>query len=70
MTFSFSCLFKKKKDRVKPRLITAERHGIDPNQLSRQVKSILSHLNTQGYQAYIVGGGVRDLLVGQDPQRF
>jgi poly(A) polymerase len=44
---------------------TVSRAGIDPNALK-----VLHRLNRAGYTAYLVGGGVRDLLLGRTPKDF
>ena len=41
------------------------RRDIDPDALK-----VLYHLSRQGYTAYLVGGGVRDLLLGRRPKDF
>ena len=35
--------------------------------LPQYTKSILNALNAAGYEAYVVGGAVRDLLLGREP---
>ena len=35
--------------------------------LPTYTKSILQALNEAGYEAYVVGGAVRDLLLGREP---
>ena len=44
---------------------TVSRTLIDPNALK-----VLNRLNQAGYTAYLVGGGVRDLLLGRKPKDF
>ena len=39
--------------------------GVDPDALK-----VLRRLSQHGYQAYLVGGGVRDLLLGKSPKDF
>ena len=39
---------------------TISRRNIDPDALK-----VLYHLSNHGYTAYLVGGGVRDLLLGR-----
>lgn len=36
--------------------------------LPEQVKWIIDELNRQGYEAYAVGGCVRDAILGREPQ--
>ena len=44
---------------------TISRVGIDPDALK-----ILYRLNSAGFKGYVVGGGVRDLLLGKKPKDF
>ena len=39
-------------------------------QLPHYTKSILQALNAAGYEAYVVGGAARDLLLGRKPDDF
>ena len=39
-------------------------------QLPEQVKFIISELNKNGYEGYIVGGCVRDYLMGIPPHDY
>jgi poly(A) polymerase len=50
--------------------ITAEQHGIDPDLLDDHAVRVVSTLQGAGFQAYVVGGAVRDLLVGRRPKDF
>ncbi|WP_432763224.1 polynucleotide adenylyltransferase PcnB [Echinimonas agarilytica] len=45
-------------------------HGISRQQLSPSALKVMYRLNKQGFEAYLVGGGVRDLLLGQQPKDF
>lgn len=49
---------------------TQEKHGIDRRNVSRHAIKVCEVLQQQGYQAYIVGGAVRDLIVGLEPKDF
>lgn len=53
-----------------PRVLTKEEHGIDPKLVSWEAKRTCELLQRKGYQAYIVGGAVRDLLLGVTPKDF
>ena len=44
--------------------------GIDPNLIDRRAKSVLGQLRSAGFEAWIVGGAVRDLLLGRQPKDF
>ena len=45
-------------------------HGIDPNLVDRRAIDVVETLQDAGYEAYIVGGAVRDLLLGLRPKDF
>ncbi len=47
-----------------------ERHNIDRRNVSRHAIKVCEVLQSKGYQAYIVGGAVRDLIVGIEPKDF
>lgn len=49
---------------------TAAEHGIDPARIDADAVKIVRRLNSRGHEAYIVGGAVRDLLVGTTPKDF
>ncbi|HEX6929291.1 MAG TPA: polynucleotide adenylyltransferase PcnB [Gammaproteobacteria bacterium] len=45
-------------------------HNVSRQQISPNALKVLYRLNNAGYQAYLVGGGVRDLLLGREPKDF
>ena len=45
-------------------------HGIDPNLVDRRAVDVVQTLRSEGYEAYVVGGAVRDLLLGLRPKDF
>ena len=45
-------------------------HGISRNLIDLDARKICSRLKVQGHQAFIVGGAVRDLLLGRSPKDF
>lgn len=49
---------------------TAEEHGIDPRSLDGDAVKVVRRLQRHGFDAYIVGGAVRDLLLGAHPKDF
>lgn len=53
-----------------PRLIPRGEHGISRAQISEYALKVLYRLNQAGHEAYLVGGGVRDLLLGHEPKDF
>ena len=45
-------------------------HGIDPTLVDKRAIDVVHTLKDAGFEAYIVGGAVRDLLVGLRPKDF
>ncbi|MEM7542761.1 MAG: polynucleotide adenylyltransferase PcnB [Pseudomonadota bacterium] len=45
-------------------------HGISRKQISEGALKVLYRLSNAGFGAYLVGGSVRDLLIGQRPKDF
>ncbi|MFW0079749.1 MAG: polynucleotide adenylyltransferase PcnB [Coxiella endosymbiont of Haemaphysalis qinghaiensis] len=63
------CLFRSgKKDR--PQIINRKHHSISHDDISPNALKVLYRLNNAGYEAYLVGGGVRDMLLGFHPKDF
>jgi poly(A) polymerase len=52
------------------RVIAASTHGIDPQWVDERAWTVVRTLQERGYTAYIVGGAVRDLLLGLKPKDF
>lgn len=50
--------------------VPAAVHGINPQLLDRRAIDVVEALQDAGYEAYIVGGAVRDLLLGLRPKDF
>jgi len=50
--------------------VTVDRHGIDPTLVDERARNVVSTLQGAGFEAYIVGGAVRDLMVGLAPKDF
>jgi poly(A) polymerase len=55
---------------VQPRYLTADEHHIEHSQIDRDALYVISKLRHAGHQAYLVGGGVRDLLLHRVPKDF
>ncbi|GAB1264699.1 polynucleotide adenylyltransferase PcnB [Aurantivibrio infirmus] len=53
-----------------PNLLSASDLGVHSYQVSSSALQIIEQLEKAGYQAYLVGGGVRDLLVEGRPKDF
>ena len=51
-------------------VIPREQHSISRKDISENALKVLYRLNKAGYEAYLVGGGVRDLLLGKKPKDF
>ena len=51
-------------------IYTKEEHRIPAEKIDKDAYSVVSHLRECGYDAYIVGGAVRDLIVGRTPKDF
>jgi poly(A) polymerase len=47
-----------------------QEHGISRKDISENALKVLYRLNKGGYDAYLVGGGVRDLLLHKQPKDF
>ncbi|MDR6216255.1 polynucleotide adenylyltransferase PcnB [Paracidovorax wautersii] len=50
--------------------VPASVHGINPDLVDRRASDVVRTLKQAGYEAYIVGGAVRDLLLGLKPKDF
>ncbi len=50
--------------------IAAAEHGINPALLDANALRVVKTLQEAGYEAFVVGGAVRDLLVGLKPKDF
>ncbi|WP_276642650.1 polynucleotide adenylyltransferase PcnB [Siccibacter turicensis] len=51
-------------------IVPREQHAISRKDISENALKVLYRLNKAGYEAYLVGGGVRDLLLGKKPKDF
>ncbi|MYM23466.1 polynucleotide adenylyltransferase PcnB [Duganella sp. FT135W] len=58
------------RDANTPVVLGPEGHGIDPRLLSNNAVRVTSTLQEAGYEAFVVGGAVRDLLLGVKPKDF
>lgn len=48
----------------------ADNHGLYPDAISNGARDVVEKLSAAGYQAYVVGGCVRDALLDQHPKDF
>jgi poly(A) polymerase len=53
-----------------PRIIPRAEHGISRKNISNGALRVLYRLHESGYKAFLVGGAVRDLLLGGHPKDF
>ena len=55
---------------MKPEIFSAEKFKFKADAMSKNALSIISRLQSKKFKAYIVGGGIRDLIEGLDPKDF
>lgn len=53
-----------------PDIIHRNEHSISRKEISEHALKVLYRLKKAGYESYLVGGGVRDLLLGLHPKDF
>ncbi len=68
--FSFLKKISKTKKPEEVRKITRSQHGISRKNLSSNALKVLYRLHNADFQAYLVGGCVRDMLLGREPKDF
>jgi len=52
------------------KFVTRDQHCISRKNISPSALKVLYKLDSEGFQAFLVGGGVRDLLLGNRPKDF
>ena len=62
--------FKKKRAVAGPHIVPPGSHPIVPEDISRAAADVVNGLEKAGYKAYVVGGCVRDLMLGLKPKDF
>lgn len=55
---------------MKPKIYFAKEHNIDSSLIDLDALYVLERLRQAGFIAYLVGGSVRDLLIGRNPKDF
>jgi poly(A) polymerase len=55
---------------TRPEIIPRPEHNVSRAQISKNALKVMYRLRDAGYQAFLVGGGVRDLLLGREPKDF
>ncbi|MBL8515757.1 MAG: polynucleotide adenylyltransferase PcnB [Betaproteobacteria bacterium] len=63
-------LGRKKPDLHNPRIFRADKHKIDHGAISAGAIRVCEGLHAEGYKAFVVGGAVRDLMLGRQPKDF
>lgn len=58
------------KNAVKPKIYREKEHSISNRSISKNSLKVLKRLQQKGFEAYLVGGGVRDLLLDHQPKDF
>ena len=56
--------------RHEPAVIPVANHGITRDRVSSGSRRVCETLQSHGHKAFVVGGAVRDLLIGADPKDF
>jgi poly(A) polymerase len=51
-------------------IYTQEEHGINNSSIDSDALSVIARLKKAGFTAYVVGGAVRDLILGKKPKDF
>ena len=54
----------------KPQILSQDIHEVAQSNISTAALKVLQRLHQAGFDAYIVGGGVRDLILGEVPKDF
>jgi poly(A) polymerase len=57
-------------ERSDPRILARPEHPISRQDISTEALKVLYRLHRSGYLAYLVGGSVRDLMLGRTPKDF
>lgn len=55
---------------MQPKIYPVDEHRISPEKIDPQAAYVIQKLRQSGHTAYLVGGGVRDLLLNQRPKDF
>ncbi len=55
---------------MQPKVYTPDLHRISPDKIDQHAYYVIQKLKQAGHIAYLVGGGVRDLLLNQRPKDF
>ena len=55
---------------LRPRILPRPKHAISRSLVDNNALKVLYRLDRGGYKAFLVGGGVRDLMLGRRPKDF
>lgn len=55
---------------MQPKIYSLDDHRIAQDKIDQHASYVIHKLRQAGYKAYLVGGGVRDLLLNQTPKDF
>lgn len=55
---------------IEPRIVPRPEHTLSRGNIDSDALKVLYRLHRAGFKAYLVGGGVRDLLLGKKPKDF
>ncbi len=55
---------------IEPTIIPRPSHNVSRANISKSALKVLYRLNSAGFQAFLVGGSVRDALLGRQPKDF
>lgn len=53
-----------------PLIVARSRHGVSRHAISACARRVTAALQAEGFDAYVVGGAVRDILLGREPKDF
>ncbi|MCB2193615.1 MAG: poly(A) polymerase [Deltaproteobacteria bacterium] len=67
---SSSAVQASEKSLLQPTIIPRPEHTISRRDIDNDALKVLYRLHSHGYLAYLVGGGVRDVLLGRKPKDF
>lgn len=65
-----SAKFDQANSRHKKKIISRKQHNLSRQFISDNALKVLYRLHNAGFEAHIVGGGVRDILLGREPKDF
>ena len=55
---------------MQPRILSRSQHTLSRKQIDPDPLRVLYRLRSSGFKGFLVGGGVRDLLLGRRPKDF